>query len=72
MVKTGTHLHNKRHPTPIPPPLQAPLSDEQLGSEGPPPGTDYNFISLWLKGEPEGVYGVSEFVCVCLVFLGGG
>jgi hypothetical protein len=43
--------------------LQAPLSDEQvqaLGSKRPPPDNDYNFISNWLRGEPEGVYGVSD------------
>lgn len=42
--------------------LQAPLNEEQvqaLGSKRPPPDNDYNFISNWLRGEPEGVYGVS-------------
>jgi hypothetical protein len=42
--------------------VQAPPSDEQvqaLGSKRPPPDNDYNFISNWLRGEPEGVYGVS-------------
>jgi hypothetical protein len=44
--------------------LQAPLSEEQqqqqlAGSKRAAPDNDYNFISQWLRGEPEGVYGVS-------------